>query len=302
MVLVSAIITTFNRKEFFKQALSSVLQQTEKKFEILVLDNASTDGTNEYISAIKDSRLKYICHKAMGISAQRNLGVRLASGSYIAFLDDDDRWMPEKLHLQLNAFKNQSHKLALVYGEFEFYNDAGDRWGGSLLDRTVNYYDNLLWARDPFTGSASNPMLKKDLVQNVGGYNENVKVGEDWELYLRLAQKYEIKKINKKVLEIRQHTGKRLGDRVASALKTEIFVYRNHFSTMTRKHRSRFEQRIGGKLIRLNHPKFGRRMLKKAIATKKDNIFAWSQFFLSVLPIKYYNYFHKTYLKHLKRF
>jgi len=302
MVLVSAIITTFNRKEFFKQALLSVLQQTEKEFEILVLDNASTDGTNQYISEIKDARLKYVCHEAMGISAQRNLGVRLASGSYIAFLDDDDRWMPKKIHLQLNALKNHSRNLALVYGGFEFYNDAGERWGGSLQNRAVNYYDNLLWARDPFTGSASNPMLNKKLVQKAGGYNENVKVGEDWELYLRLAQKYEMKKIDEKVLEIRQHTGKRLGDQVSSALKTEIFVYKKHFATMTLKHRSRFEQRIGGKLIRLHHPKLGRRMLKKAITSYKTNIFAWAQFFLSLFPTRYYNNFHKTYLKYLKRF
>ena len=252
MVLATAIITTFNREHFLRQALSSVLEQTENQIQIIVMDNSSSDGTQSFMCQIRDPRIQYIRHKAMGIAEQRNMGLNLATGRYIGFLDDDDRWLPEKFQLQLAAFADAPSDLALVYGGFEFYNDDGKKWGATTQRIQGDYYKNLLWARDPFTGSASNPLLKKESVLAVGGYNKRIKVGEDWELYLRLASQYPFLKVEQKILEIRQHTGRRLGDQLKAALQTEAYVYRRHFNNMSKALRSRYEQRIGGKLIRLS--------------------------------------------------
>jgi len=296
---ITAIITTFNRRLFFEQALKSVQKQTKKDIEILILDNSSSDGTAEYISTLNDSRITYTRHAHMGIAQQRNLGIKLATGDYVGFLDDDDRWLPEKIQLQLAAFEIDQPQLAMVYGGFEFYNDKGNKWGANTQIIQSDYYINLLWARDPFTGSASNPLLKKESVLAVGGYNEDIKVGEDWELYLRLAYKYPFLKIQQKVLEIRQHTGKRLGDQLKSALKTETYVYRKHSINMSKLLKSRYAQRIGGKLIRLHKKKYGRELLKKAISNNIFNLMAWFQLIISYTS--YYSFFHQKYTQYLKR-
>lgn len=298
---ITAVITTFNRKDFLRQALSSVLEQTYNQIQIIVMDNSSSDGTQEYMRQIRDTRIHYIRHEAIGIAEQRNLGIKHASGKYVGFLDDDDRWLPDKIQLQMAAFKNSTRETALVYGGFEFYDDEGKKWGANTQKIMKDYYNNLLWARDPFTGSASNPLLKKESVLAVGGYNERIKVGEDWELYLRLAFKYPLIKIPRKLLEIRQHTGRRLGDQLKSALKTETYVYRQHSRHMSRALRSRYDQRIGGKLIRLSKRKYGRVMLKNAIKNNQFNLMAWFQLILSYTPYSIYNFIHRTYIKHFKR-
>ena len=301
MTLATTIITTFNRMQFLRQALASVLEQTEKKIQIIVMDNSSTDGTQEFMLQIRDPRVQYNRHRAMGIAEQRNLGLNLAIGRYVGFLDDDDRWLAGKLRLQLAAFSAAPPEVALVYGGFEFYNDEGKKWGGNTQKVQSDYYNNLLWARDPFTGSASNPLLRKDAVLAVGGYNEKIKVGEDWELYVRLAKNYPFQRIEEKILEIRQHTGRRLGDQVKSALQTEVHAYRLHLDQMNARQRSRFEQRIGGKLIRLNKNKLGQKLLKCAIKNNRLNLFAWAQLVLSLFPLNIYLYFHKKYLQSFKQ-
>jgi len=298
---ITAIITTFNRRLLFEQALKSVQQQTKKEIQILILDNSSSDGTSEYISTLNDSRITYIRHAHMGIAQQRNLGIKLAKGDYVGFLDDDDRWLPEKIHLQLAAFEKAPSELALVYGGFEFYNDDGKKWGANTQRIQRDYYKNLLWARDPFTGSASNPLLKKESVLAVGGFNERIKVGEDWELYLRLASQYPFFRIKQKILEIRQHTGRRLGDQLKSALKTETYVYRRHFDCMNQALLSRYEQRIAGKLIRLSKKSSARAFLKKSIRNNIFNSFAWFQLILSYTSCTCYSLFHRKYTKYLKR-
>jgi glycosyltransferase involved in cell wall biosynthesis len=100
--LVSVVLPTFNRAHLLKSALASVLSQTYKNLEIIVVDDASTDDTQQVVAVIKDHRLRYIRHVATkGGSAARNTGILAAIGSYIAFLDDDDEWYPEKVEAQL---------------------------------------------------------------------------------------------------------------------------------------------------------------------------------------------------------
>jgi glycosyltransferase involved in cell wall biosynthesis len=109
------IVPTFNRAGFIDRSLGSVLNQTHQDFEVIVVDDASTDGTEDAVKAISDPRIRYIRHQAnRGPSATRNTGIMNAIGDYIAFLDSDDEWLPEKLEKQLAEFSADG-TLGLVY-------------------------------------------------------------------------------------------------------------------------------------------------------------------------------------------
>src|SRR5208282_5250285 len=125
MPAVTAIITTFNRRKFLGPAIQSVLGQTFGDFELLILDNSSTDGSEELVREFSDRRLRYIKHPAMGISPQRNLGLAEARGEFVAFLDDDDEWLPRKLELELDLFRRGPVSLALTYGGLKWIDTDG---------------------------------------------------------------------------------------------------------------------------------------------------------------------------------
>src|SRR3989338_8677774 len=103
MVKVSVIIPTHNRPELLKRAVKSVLNQTYKDLEVIVVDDGLEKRADETVNSFNDSRLKYIQHpEEKGGSAARNTGIKNSSGEFIAFLDDDDEWLPEKLEIQIN--------------------------------------------------------------------------------------------------------------------------------------------------------------------------------------------------------
>jgi glycosyltransferase involved in cell wall biosynthesis len=98
---VSAIITSFNRADYLRGAIQSVLAQSFEDYELLVLDNSSTDETRAVVADFLDPRIRLIVHPRQPIAAARNLGLREARGEFVAFLDDDDEWLPLKLERQL---------------------------------------------------------------------------------------------------------------------------------------------------------------------------------------------------------
>ena len=107
MMLVSIIIPTHNRKEFLIKALDSVLNQTYRNIEVIIIDDASTDGTGDLILSYNDERIKYFKNSSNLYAAEsRNIGIQNSNGNFIAFLDDDDIWLPEKLEQQILLFSD----------------------------------------------------------------------------------------------------------------------------------------------------------------------------------------------------
>lgn len=284
---ISVIITTFNRKKYLKKAIYSVLKQGFKNFELIILDNNSIDGTDLVIKSIKDERVRYLKHKNITISEQRNLGLSMARANYISFLDDDDFWFPNKLESQLAVFKKSKKDVCLVYSGFYFYNDQGKEWGKHIpINKEKVFYD-LLWESSPFSGSASNPMLNKKIVKKFA-YNEKVVCGEDWELYVRLAENYSIA-IDKNIcLKIRQHSGPRLGQNIFGALKLERMIYFRYKNKIEDKLKSRYLQKIAGKYIRLNKVIKGRKILQLASKYNPLSLSIYFQYAFSV-NIKIYS-------------
>ena len=295
MSTVSAIITTFNRERFLGAAIQSALGQTYGDVELLVLDNSSSDATAAVVARWADSRIRYLRHAPCGIAAARNLGLREARGEFVAFLDDDDEWLPRKLEQQVARFRQGPASLGLVYGGFTRIDERGVEIGAHRPALRGKILTELLWQRDAFTGSASNPMMRASVLQALGGFNDALATSEDWELYLRLAERFEIDYVSEVLVRIRTHRGSRLGDRIDEARRVEELVLARYGPLMNARLRSLYLRKIGGKLCRTGAVREGRARIREAIRADPINPLAYAQYGLSFLGSRAYGGVHTLY-------
>ena len=211
--LVSAIITTYNRApSIVLRAVNSVLNQTYKKIEIIVVDDSTNDYSerDEVEKAIHKASdgILYIRHETnKGGCAARNTGLSYAKGFYVAFLDDDDEWLPEKIAEQIKGFSDDD--IALVY------------CGCTIIDqiRNVSYEQPNRYQRGyvfgsllqyNFIGNTSNPLLKTECVVEVGCFDEKMMSSQDSDLWLRITKKYPANCIEKPLLNYYAHKDERI--------------------------------------------------------------------------------------------
>jgi len=189
--LISVIIPSFNREKLIIKAIKSVLNQSFQDFEILIIDDASTDNTNKVVSNLNNNKIKYFrLNKNSGQCIARNYGIKRANGEYIAFLDSDDEWLPEKLRLQIECFEKNGKKLGIVYG-YSYQKDVIKN-ETILIDREYyrgNIHAKFLEGFCPPTPSLF--LVKKKALEEVNGFDENLITFVDLDLWLRLSAKYE---------------------------------------------------------------------------------------------------------------
>lgn len=192
---VSVIIPTYNRVHVIARAVRSVLEQTYANFELLVVDDGSTDDTKQIIEYAEDDRIRYIrLEKNSGASHARNVGIQMAECEYIAFLDSDDEWMPEKLERQMQIMRQAPETVGLVYCRMSGVNQKGE----------VSFCPDLDIAKERLEGNLFLFLLKENVIspqtvlarrkclEQAGGFDESLTCIEDWELFLRIAQDWEI--------------------------------------------------------------------------------------------------------------
>jgi len=276
-------------------AIRSALDQTHRDLELLVLDNSSTDATADVVRGFVDARLRYIRHPPATIAGARNLGIREATGDYVAYLDDDDEWLPDKTERQLSLLVGGSSRLGLVYGGFVRVDTNGAEFETHAPALRGRVLEALLWQRDAFTGSASNPMMPTRVMRSLGGYNDAITTSEDWELYLRLAERYDVDYVPETVVRIRAHRGSRLGDRIREAGHVEEMVLERYKATMPPRLLSFYLQKIGGKLCRTGSIVEGRERIRDAIRVNRFNGVAYLQFVASYLGHRRYQQIHAYY-------
>ena len=197
MTEVSVIIPTYNREEQVCRAIESVLGQTYNDYEIIVIDDASTDNTQERLGKFKD-RIKLITHqKNRGVSAARNSGIKEAKGKYIALLDSDDHWLPEKLRVQIDFFNNNPD--ALICQPQEIWIRKGKRVNPAKKHLKPSG-DIFIPSLKLCLVSPSAVMIKKQLLDEVGLFDEELPVCEDYDLWLRISYKYPVHLIKQDLL------------------------------------------------------------------------------------------------------
>ncbi|ACK72959.1 glycosyl transferase family 2 [Gloeothece citriformis PCC 7424] len=186
MPKISVIVPTYNAESTILETVNSVLNQTFKDFELIIIDDGCTDKTLDLIGSIKDSRIKVFSAQNGGLPVARNRGIRNAVGDYISFIDADDLWTPNKLEKQLKTLEeNPSSGVAYSWTTFIDKNSQilypGDKY---LFEGNV--YPKLLTKN--IIGSGSNILVKRKYLELVGEFDPSLKSCEDWEYNIRLAK------------------------------------------------------------------------------------------------------------------
>jgi glycosyltransferase involved in cell wall biosynthesis len=203
---VSVIIPTFNRANLIEKAIKSVLKQTYQDFEIIVVDDGSIDNTEEIIRGFKDKRVKYIkkYKKNRGISVARNIGIKVARGKYIALLDSDDEWLPEKLNKQMKIFESESSEVGVVYTGDYYVNEKDKEIKKVHIPRKKGYiYEDLLKAEGGLY--VSTVLVKKECFAKVGLFDENFPAREDLDMWIRIAKYYKFRYVKDLLVVCRTH-------------------------------------------------------------------------------------------------
>ena len=188
MVEISVVIPTFNRSGMVLRAVESALTQDHPSFEVIVVDDGSTDDTRNLVRAGK--RLKFLVHPSnRGVSAARNSGIRYSSGRLITFLDSDDYWMPGKLTKQAAFFSDNPSAVACQTDERWIRN--GVRVNPGRRHRKPSG-DIFLQSLELCVVSPSAVMLKRTLLQEVGLFDERLSACEDYDLWLRISHRHPV--------------------------------------------------------------------------------------------------------------
>jgi glycosyltransferase involved in cell wall biosynthesis len=209
--LVSVIIPNHNYGKFLNQSLCSVLEQTYKNLEIIVVNNGSTDNSLDVLKSF-GSAIKIIDQHNMGQSNARNIGIRQSSGTIIALLDADDVWLPDKIERQLSLLTNEKQ---LIYCGIHIVNSKAD----VILDSVIpEYRDNCneFFLQSPWKaiviGGESTALFTRSLYEKVGGFNIHLTTSSGWDFFRRCAGQTNFGFSNEALLLYRQH-GKNISRR-----------------------------------------------------------------------------------------
>tara|TARA_B100001250_G_C19758876_1_gene771474 strand:- start:67 stop:990 length:924 start_codon:yes stop_codon:yes gene_type:complete len=204
--LVSVIINCKNSEKYINECINSVLTQTYSNYEIVLINNFSTDRTKEIILSYSDNRIQYFETKSpLNLGAARNIGLKISKGEYIAFLDSDDTWYPNKLELILKKF---TENVGLVYSDVKYFNnknsfnlyDIRNLYKGNCFKELLDDYNLCM---------SSCVISKKAILNQKILFDEELKVCEDLDFFLKIAYVFKIEYVRDVLVEYRIH-GKNL--------------------------------------------------------------------------------------------
>lgn len=244
---ISVIIPTYNRNELVLDAIDSVLEQTFQDFEIIIVDDGSTDNTQKHIESHqkKDERIKYVYQKNQGVSIARNTGLKAATGLYIAFLDSDDRFLPDKLQQQASILDN-NREIGLVYGKILVENLATQKKGtwGYVYEGKINkkILHDKIFQRQLFFYIGTT-LIRKESIGDIV-FDSRMKTGEDFLFYLLLSKKTEFYGIDQALSMVR----------------------RGHESIMKKQNKHNFSENIAYTILKNEHKQLNQILYFKGLS------------------------------------
>lgn len=228
---VSVVIPSYNRSELLKAAIASLKSQTYRNMEIIIVDDCSTDNTPLVVKEMNDTRITYIQHeKNKGGAEARNTGIRHATGKYISFLDSDDQWLPEKLSLQMQVFQNNP-EAGVVYTGVKVVDN--ERMIREIIPENKGDILKFL-IKSNCIDTTSSVMVKKDLLDRIGGFDPDIPSCQDWDLYLRLAQITEFDFVRESLVLFYQHPGERITTDKLARLNGHLHIF-NKFKDLAKR-------------------------------------------------------------------
>lgn len=230
--LITAIITTYHREfNYIKRAIRSIENQTYSDIEIVVVDD-NQDGNVFSVALQKELKnypeVRYIKQDGnKGACAARNLGIKDARGTYVAFLDDDDEWLPKKIEEQMWVFEqNQSVKLGLVFCNGYIVNEERPE-GKTLYQPGMRNmcptYMDMLYA--DYIGSTSQPLILKEAVVRAGYFDETLPARQDYDMWIRISREYEMIGIDKPLFLYYRHAGEQITSSGKKSLLGYLTIY-----------------------------------------------------------------------------
>lgn len=281
---VSVIIPTYNRAHLIEKSVQSVLNQTYQDFELIVVDDGSTDNTKELVQNLqkKDSRIKYVKHeKNKGAAAARNTGIKAAEGKYVAFQDSDDEWFAEKLEKQMRVFENASAEVGVVYtGFWRIENNKKIYIPFSWVKKKEgNIHQELLKGNFITTQSM---VVRKECFETAGMFDESLPRFQDWELVIRLSKYYDFKCIDEPLL-ISPYTENSISASKEANIKAMKIILKKHFDDFSQ-NKNILAKHYFSLFFNLYYGenfKEGKSYLKKAVKTYPYNLKFLGVFFLS---------------------
>ena len=298
MPKVSVIIPTYNRAEFLGCAIKSALNQTFKDIEIVVADDRSTDNTPELVRSFDDERIKYLFNEGnKGPSATRNTAILASEGEYIAFLDDDDEWLPDKLQRQVEFLDNSRPNICGVYTNRLFIEKTtgkiiSDNPGTESLEGNLLYQ---LLIKSPI--HTSTVVIKKSCLNEIGLFDETISYMEDYDLWIRLSKNWDFQYISKPLTKAYVHGIAHLSRNLEgqTAGKEKLLERYEYLFKTNRKSWGALYLCLGAQYCQLKQMKRGRKNIIKGIMKYPFSKIAYFHFFSSLLGPNNYQAVRKLY-------
>ena len=213
LLKVSVIIPTYNGSNTILRAINSVLNQTYSNLELIIVDDCSKDNTFEVVKSIKDKRVRVLRHKSnKGGSAARNTGIKEAKGEYIAFLDDDDEWLSEKVEKQVKYLRSKDSSLYKgVVCSYMIL--SGKKWRTVIQTKEGDLREGIFLMRLSLA-AGSCLMVRKEIFNDIGMFDESYLRHQDMEFVLRFLRKYKLAVVREPLAKIYGHSGNVSGQKM----------------------------------------------------------------------------------------
>lgn len=233
--MISVIIPTHNRDNLIKRAIYSVLQQNYEDFEIIVVSDGSTDKTKEVVEEISkhDNRVHLLHYEqSKGGNYARNIGIDYSKGEFIAFLDDDDEWLEDKLRKQLDVF-NMDKEIGLVYTGVKciYVNEAVEYLSIPSIYGNLNktiLFENCI-------GTTSSVMVRREMFEKAGKFDLNLEALQDFELWIRICQVTKVGVVSEALVKYYNYTG-------STQISSITNKYEKAFEYINAKYREKYDQ------------------------------------------------------------
>lgn len=287
---VSVVIPTYNRAHLIERAVRSVLAQTYQDFEIIIVNDASSDSTGEVVGAIDDPRILYLRHERnRGGSAARNTGIKAAQGELIAFLDSDDEWLPGKLEKQIALLTAAPKSLGAVYTGL-MASSAGSP-GKRACPRKKGDLRKALAKRN-VVGTTSSVVVRRECFAQVGYFDEALPAAQDYDMWIRISDRYQFEVVSEPLVRVHTEGGDRITGNIQAKEEALTRLSEKHRSEVTR---YRYRRRRAWYLALLGYAWLlkgdrgrGRRMLRESLLLWPLSLRAWLYFLTLLLPATAY--------------
>lgn len=285
---VSVIIPTYNRANYLNRTINSVLNQTFKDFELIIVDDGSTDNTKSLVREFSknDSRIKYIWQEnSGGPSKPLNNGIINSKGKYIAFLGSDDEFLPEKLEKQIKKFDSVEENVGLVYCGLRYVPENGKKSKIVVTELRGDLFNEIL--ENSFIAGIA-PLVKSECFQKLGILDESLPSGEDWDMWIRISKNYKFDYVPEPLAIYHIH-GKQISSNFDDTIKGFERILEKYFQDISRypKIHSTHLIRVGIFCCLNGEISKGQKYYRNAIEIKPLQIIAYLNLWLSKIPFLY---------------